>query len=93
MKNLGFFSAFEKYIEETGEITLYKLMVPNPNLEEGENPKYAIWIYKGDTLTKLDITPSPTMNKFSTQAPLIYNYLNIDKDVIDLATDLGNLGF
>jgi hypothetical protein len=93
MKNLGFFSAFEKYIEETGEITLYKLMVPNPNREEGENPKYAIWIYKGDSITKLEITSSPTMNKFSTQAPLIYNYLNIDKDVIDLVTDLGNLGF
>ena len=93
MNNLGFFSAFEKYIEETGEITLYKLMVPNPNPEEGENSKYAIWIYKGDSISKLEITPSSSINEFRTQAPLICNYLNIDKDVIDLAADLGSLGF
>ena len=93
MNNLGFFSAFEKYIEETGEITLYKLMVPNPNPEERENPKYAIWIYKVDSISKLEITLCSSINEFRTQAPLICNYLSIDKDVIDLAADLVGLGF
>lgn len=94
MKNLGFFSAFEKYVDEkTGEITLYKLMVPNPNPEEGENPKYAIWIYKGDSISKLEITPSEIITNFKSQAPLTYAYPDIERDAIDLSADLWNLGF
>jgi hypothetical protein len=94
MKNIGFFSAFEKYVDEkTGEITLYKLMVPNPNPEESENPEFAIRIYKGDTISKLEITPSLTIAKFSIQAPLIYKHLNKYKKIIDLNARLGKLGF
>jgi hypothetical protein len=92
MKNIGFFSAFEKYVDEkTGEITLYKLMVPNPT--EVGKLDFAIWIYKGGSITKLEITPSPSIAEFRTQAPLIYNYLHIYKKQIDLAANLGGLGF
>ena len=87
------------------KITLYKLVVLNPNQEEDEDKKYVVWKYEGDKVLKFnketgelfsDWEPNEhfkNMYNFSTQAKLIYKYIYGNYDTAELSSDLGSLGF